>query len=52
MNEAKEFGHWLIIHTKDVNTMGACRIYKNMTLNLDELYDAWQDFKTETKNKY
>ena len=50
MNEAKEFGHWLIRHTREVvNTMGACRIYKNRTMNLHELYDAWQEFKTETE---
>jgi hypothetical protein len=49
---AKDFATWLIIHTKDVSTMGPCRIYKNKTLNVDELYDAWQELKQETKTKY
>ena len=49
---AKDFATWLIIHTKDVYTMGPCRIYKNKTLNVDELYDAWEEFKRETLNKY
>ena len=49
---AKDFATWLIIHTREVNTMGACRIYKNKTLNVDELYDAWYEFKQETKNKF
>lgn len=52
MNEAKDFGTWLIIHTKDVSTLGPCRIYKNQTLNVDELYLAWQKFKQETLTKY
>jgi len=49
---AKDFATWLIIHTREVNTMGACRIYKNRTLNVDELYDAWYEYKNETNNKF
>ena len=52
MNEPKDFARWLIIHTREVNTIGVCRIYKNKTLNIDELYQAWQEFKQETKNKF
>ena len=52
MNESKDFARWLIIHTREVNTIGTCRIYKNKTLNVDELYQAWQEFKQETKNKF
>jgi hypothetical protein len=52
MNEAKDFGTWLIIHTKDVATLGPCRIYNNQILNVDELYIAWQKFKQETLTKY
>ena len=49
---AKDFATWLIIHTKDVYTMGACRIYKNKTLNVEELYQAWEEYKQGTKNKF
>ncbi len=49
---AKDFAHWLIIHTEDVNTMGACRRYKGRTLNVEELYQAWGEFKQKTKNKF
>jgi hypothetical protein len=52
MNEAKDFAKWLIIHTKDVATLGPCRIYKNKVLNVDELYVVWQNFKQETLTKY
>lgn len=51
-NRAKDFATWLIKHTREVSTMGACRIYKNRTLNVDELYDAWYEFKKETNCKF
>ena len=51
-NRAKDFAKWLIIHTKEVNTMGPCRIYKNKTLNVDELYDAWYEYKNGTNSKF
>ena len=51
-SRAKDFATWLIIHTKDVSTMGPCRIYKNRTLNVDELYDAWYEYKNETNCKF
>lgn len=51
-NTAKDFATWLIKHTREVSTMGACRIYKNKTLNVDELYDAWYEFKNETNYKF
>jgi hypothetical protein len=49
---AKDFATWLIKNTRETSTMGACRIYKNRTLNVDELYDAWYEFKKETNTKY
>lgn len=49
---AKDFATWLIIYTREVNTMGACRIYKNKTLNVEELYQAWEEFKQRTNNKF
>ena len=49
---AKDFARWLIIHTKDVNTMGACRIYKNKTLNVEELYTAWEEWKLANLQKF
>ena len=49
---AKDFASWLIKNTRETSTMGPCRIYKNRTLNVDELYDAWQELKQETKTKY
>ena len=49
---AKDFAHWLIIHTEDVNTLGACRIYKNKVYNVDELYDIWCEFKNNTLKKH
>lgn len=52
MEEAKDFATWLIIHTKDVNTLGPCRIYKNKVLNVDELYYAWIEYKLATLTKY
>lgn len=39
--EIKDFARWIIIHTKDVNTMGACRLYENKVYNLDELYNIY-----------
>jgi hypothetical protein len=51
-NRAKDFATWLIKNTRETSTMGACRIYKNRTLNVDELYDAWEEFKKETKTKF
>jgi hypothetical protein len=52
MNEAKDFATWIIHQTKEVNTMGACRIYKNKTLNVDELYLAWKELKETNKTKW
>jgi hypothetical protein len=49
---AKDFAHWIIIHTEEVNTMGACRRYKRMVYNVNELYDKWEEFKRETLNKF
>lgn len=49
---AKDFATWLILHTQKGDAMGASRIYKNRTLNVDELYDAWYEFKNETNTKY
>lgn len=51
-DRAKDFAHWIIKHTREVNTMGPCRIYKNKTLNVNELYDAWVEFKKETLTKF
>ena len=41
MKEAIEFATWMTYQTKDVNTMGACRLYKNRTYNIKELYEIW-----------
>ena len=41
MDEAKKFARWLILNTKDVDTIGACRRYKNIIYNIDELYDIY-----------
>lgn len=41
MDEAKKFARWLILNTKDVDTIGACRRYKNIIYNVDELYDIY-----------
>lgn len=49
---AKDFAHWLIIHTEDVNTVGACRRYKGKVLNVEELYTAWEDWKREKLQKF
>jgi hypothetical protein len=49
---AKDFASWLIIHTEDVNTIGACRRYKGITYNVDELYDKWVEYKNKTKQKF
>jgi hypothetical protein len=49
---AKDFATWLIIHTQKGDAMGASRIYKGTTLNVDELYDAWEEFKKETNCKF
>lgn len=49
---AKDFAHWLIIHTKDVNTLGVCRMYKNKVYNVDELYDIWIEIKNKEKSKF
>ncbi len=51
-NRAKDFATWLILHTKETSTLGAYRIYKNNLLKVDELYDAWVEFKQETKTKF
>ena len=51
-SRAKDFATWLIKNTREVSTMGACRIYKNRTLNVDELYDAWEQFKQERLQKF
>jgi hypothetical protein len=42
MNEAKGFARFIIIHTEEVNTIGACRRYKGQVYNVDELYDIYQ----------
>jgi hypothetical protein len=49
---AKDFAHWLIIHTEQVQTIGACRRYKGIIYNVAELYDKWVEFKNEKKQKY
>ena len=49
---AKDFARWVIWHTEDVATMGPCRRYKNRILNVDELYEAWIEFKKEKQKKF
>ncbi len=49
---AKDFASWLIIHTEDVFTVGPCRRYKGRIYNVDELYDKWEEFKNERKQKF
>jgi hypothetical protein len=49
---AKDFATWIIIHTKPVETIGVCRSYKNRVLTVDELYDAWVEFKNEHLKKF
>jgi hypothetical protein len=51
-SRAKDFATWLILHTQKGDAMGPSRIYKGRTLNVDELYDAWYEFKKETNTKY
>lgn len=41
MKEIKQFATWLILYTQEVNTIGACRRYKNKVYNVDELYDIY-----------
>jgi hypothetical protein len=41
MEEAKKFAKWLILNTKDVDTVGACRRYKNKIYNVEELYTIY-----------
>jgi hypothetical protein len=41
MEESKKFAKWIIIHTEDVDTMGACRRYKGAIYNVDELYEIF-----------
>jgi len=45
--KAKDFARWIIIHTEEVNTAGACRRYKGRVLNVEELYSAWENWKRE-----
>jgi len=49
---SKDFAHWIIFNTQEVQTLGACRRYKGRVLNLDELYDAWEESKKETLKKF
>ncbi len=51
-NRAKDFAFFLIIHTEEVTTLGACRRYKGKVLNVDELYTAWEEFKAKNLQKY
>lgn len=41
MDEVKKFANWIIIHTEDVYTIGACRRYKGRIYNVDELYEIF-----------
>jgi hypothetical protein len=41
MEFTKEFATWLILNTTDVNTVGACRRYKNKIYNVAELLDIY-----------
>lgn len=45
IKEVKDFATWIIKCTNETHTMGACRIYKNRTLNVHELYDEWDKLK-------
>ena len=43
MNEAINFGKWMVIHTEEVtNTLGACRRYKNIVYTIEELYKIYK----------
>lgn len=37
----KSFASWMILNTKDVDTLEPCRRYKNKIYNLDELYNLY-----------
>ena len=45
MKEAKHFATWIINHTEEVFTVGACRRYKGKVYNVDELYDIYMDLR-------
>ena len=51
MEESKEFARWLIMHTQEVNTVGACRRYKGKVLNVGELYTVFKEWRNHIENK-
>jgi len=42
MEECIKFGNWLVIHTDDAGfTQAPCRIYKNRTYTIKEIYEIY-----------
>lgn len=50
MKIAKNFAKWIINHTEEVFTVGACRRYKGKVYNVDELYDIYMELIGHPKN--
>jgi len=51
-DEVKKFITWMIRNTTDIDTLGACRIYKNKTVTVDELMKIYKDLEIKEMFKF